>query len=55
MDFFSKLMSLWGELENYTKVPTSTCGAAEKMAKMLDDEKVHQFLMGLDDNSFYTI
>ena len=37
------------------KLPTCTCGVAKKMAKMVEDDKVHQFLMGLDDESFSTI
>ena len=55
VDFFSKLMSLWNELENYMKTPTCTCRAAEKMPKIVEDDKVLQFLMGLDDESFSTI
>ena len=55
MDFFSPLMSLWNELGNYTKVPSCTCGPAETMAKMLEQKKGHQFLMGLNDESFSTI
>ena len=27
----------------------------DNMAKMLEEDKVHQFLLGLDDESFYTI
>jgi len=48
-------MSLWNELDNYTKVPSCTCGVAETMAKILKQEKVHQFLMGLNDGPFSTI
>jgi len=55
VDFFSQLMSLWNELDNYTKALSCTCGAAKKMATMLEQEKVHQFLIGLNDESFSTI
>jgi len=55
VDFFSQLMSLSNELDDYTKVPSCTYGAVEMMAKMLEQEKVHQFLMGLNDESFSTI
>lgn len=55
VEFFSKLMSLWNELGNYVKIPTCTCDAAEKMAKMLEQDKVHRFLMGLDDDVYGNI
>lgn len=38
---FSQWMTLWNELENYTKLATCTYGAAKKMTKMLEEEKVH--------------
>jgi len=37
------------------KLTANTCGAGEKMAKMVEDNKIHQFLMGLDDESFSTV
>lgn len=37
------------------KVPTCTCGATEKIMKMLDEDKAHQFLMGLDDDLYSTV
>ena len=52
--FFSKLMSLWNELDNYIKIPSCTCGIARKVAKLIEYDKVHQFLIGLDDE-YYAI
>jgi len=52
VELFSKLMGLWNELDNYIKILTCLCGAAEKMLKMIKDDKVHQFLTGLDDESY---
>ena len=60
MDFYSKLMGMWSELENYAKVPQCTCGKCEckigsRITKMAQDEKTHQFFMGLNDEVFSTI
>ena len=50
-------MALWSELDNYTKVPHCTCGKCEckigeRIIKMVDEGTTHQFLMGLNDESF---
>ena len=55
VEFFSKLMSLWNELGNYDKIPTCTWDAAEEMSKMLEQDKVHQFLMGLNEDVYGNI
>lgn len=60
VEFYSKLMGMWSELENYAKMPHYTCGKCEcgvdnKIVKMIEEEKMHQFLMGLDEESFSTI
>ena len=55
VEFFNKLIGLWNELRNYTKDPPYTNGAVKKIVKMLEEDKVHQFLMGLDDESYSTI
>jgi len=52
VDFFSKLIGLWNELDGYIKIPACTCGAAAKIAKFLKEDEVHQFLIGLDDESY---
>ena len=48
-------MGLCIELGNYVKQPKCTCGAAERYAKMNEEDKVHQFLMGLDDDAYSNI
>jgi len=50
-----KLTGLWNELRNYNRVPPCKRGAAEKMLKMMEEDKIHQFLMGLDDNIYSII
>jgi len=54
-DFFNKLMGLWNELENYTKIPTCVSGAADKYVKMAEDDKAHKFLMDLDDDLYSNV
>lgn len=60
VEFFSKLMGLWSELDNYARFPQCRCGKCEceindKLMKMSEEEKTHQFLMGLDDDFYATI
>ncbi|XP_074305457.1 uncharacterized protein LOC141640647 [Silene latifolia] len=49
VEYYTKLKSIWDELANYSRVPQCTCGAAAALTKEREEEKVHQFLMGLDD------
>ncbi|KAJ1688075.1 hypothetical protein LUZ63_019465 [Rhynchospora breviuscula] len=58
--YYTRLKSMWDELSNYLKVPMCTCqGCTCNMAKDLlkerEDEKTHQFLMGLDDAVFKNV
>ncbi|RVW83463.1 hypothetical protein CK203_051726 [Vitis vinifera] len=46
---------MWDELNQYIKIPECTCGAAQAIMKSREDEKAHQFLMGLDDTTFGTV
>ena len=55
VEFLSKLMSLWNELSNYVRVPECKCGAADTILQLAEQDKVHQFLMGLDDEAFSTV
>ena len=54
VEFYSKLMGLWSELENEVRLPQCICGKCEcdigkKLTKTVEEEKAHQFLMGLND------
>ncbi|XP_074287537.1 uncharacterized protein LOC141612620 isoform X2 [Silene latifolia] len=55
IDYYTKLKTIWDELANYSKVHQCTCGAAESIRKEREDERVHQFLMGLDNNLYGNI
>lgn len=52
MDYFGRLVLKWEELLNYKPLPKCTCRASEKIVTEYEEEKVHTFLMGLDDARF---
>jgi len=59
-DFYSKLANIWNELINLVKVSTCSCsgcmcGASSKILAMCEEDKTHQFLLGLNDNSYSTL
>ncbi|KAK3007090.1 hypothetical protein RJ639_016141 [Escallonia herrerae] len=47
--YYGKLKGVWNELHNLRHIPVCTCGAGKKMQEMREEEKVFDFLMGLDD------
>ncbi|KAK3021988.1 hypothetical protein RJ639_045683 [Escallonia herrerae] len=47
--YYGKLKGVWNELHNLRPIPVYTCGAGKKMQEMREEEKVFNFLMGLDD------
>jgi hypothetical protein len=54
VNYYGKLKVLWDEMGNYQHIPTCTCEGCKcnikaKLEKQREEEKVHQFLMGLDD------
>ena len=52
MDYYGRLAKLWEELDMYKPLPPCSCSAAAIYEKERDEEKVHQFLMGLDEARF---
>ncbi|XP_019052199.1 PREDICTED: uncharacterized protein LOC109114304, partial [Nelumbo nucifera] len=55
-----KLKQIWEELANYEQIPTCVyagcnCNIAPKLEKRREEERVHQFLMGLDDSVYGTV
>ena len=51
---------MWSELNNYIKIPQCTRGKCEcdigsKVVKLMEEEHAHQFVMGLDDETYSTI
>ncbi|GKB05169.1 retrovirus-related pol polyprotein from transposon TNT 1-94 [Tanacetum coccineum] len=56
----TSLKMLWDELANYDQIPTCICSGCEcdltiKLQKKREEEKVHQFLMGLDVKAYGTL
>ena len=58
--FYSKSIGMWCEFEKYAKMPHCTFGKCEfgvgdKVVKVVDEDKIHQFLIGLNDDFFSAI
>lgn len=58
--YYGKLKTLWNELANYEQIPKCSCGGCKcditsQLEKQREEEKVHQFLMGLDDVNYSTV
>ena len=47
--YYTKLKGLWDELSAYSIIPLCSCGAGKEIWAERETEKVHQFLMGLND------
>nr|GEY48969.1 hypothetical protein [Tanacetum cinerariifolium] len=59
VSYYGRLKQIWDELENFDQVTTCTrgkckCDLEKNLAKKQEDEKVHTFLMGLDENVYGT-
>ena len=55
IEFFGRLSKLWEELDMYSPLPSCTCGAAPEIEKAREAEKMHHFVMGLDESRFVGI
>ncbi|PNX75889.1 hypothetical protein L195_g031833, partial [Trifolium pratense] len=58
--YYGKLKLLWDDLANYDQIPVCSCGRCKcdissKLEKRREEERVHQFLMGLDDAIYGTV
>ncbi|KAL3515853.1 hypothetical protein ACH5RR_022755 [Cinchona calisaya] len=52
--YYTKLMALWDELASYHEPPCCTCGGLKALVEREENERVMQFLMGLNE-SYATI
>ena len=52
MDYFGRLAKLWEELDTFKPLPACSCSAAARYEQERDEEKVHQFFMGLHESHF---
>jgi hypothetical protein len=48
--YFTKIKSIWDELDNYDPIPTCTCGGIRYVHEKHNRDHVFQFFMGLDDS-----
>ncbi|XP_076957927.1 uncharacterized protein LOC143633523 [Bidens hawaiensis] len=46
--YFAKMKSNWDELNAINTIPSCTCGAAHAFAKINEDQRLIQFLVGLN-------
>lgn len=53
--YYAKLKKIWDELIDYEQFPDCTCGMINEIIKQREEDKVHQFLIGLDDSIFGTV
>ncbi|KAH9678849.1 retrovirus-related pol polyprotein from transposon RE1 [Citrus sinensis] len=58
--YFGRLKILWDELSNYVQPPVCCCGnctcnLSTQWEKQREEERVHQFLMGLNDTIYETV
>lgn len=49
LTFFTKSKTLWDEYVILLEVPTCSCGAGAFLRKILQNQQIMQFLMGLND------
>lgn len=52
MEYYGRLAKMWEELDMYKPIPACSCSAAIEYEKEREEEKVHQFVMGLDEARF---
>ncbi|CAA7057513.1 unnamed protein product [Microthlaspi erraticum] len=57
IDYFGKLHMLWEDLSNYDPAPVCRCGKctcnlSAEFEKKREDDRIHHFLLGLDDNVY---
>jgi hypothetical protein len=58
--YFGKLKKLWEELANFEQMPMCKCGLCTcnlraALEKKCEEEKAHQFLIGLDEIVYGTL
>ncbi|XP_071918878.1 uncharacterized protein [Coffea arabica] len=60
VNHYGQLKTIWDELNNYDKTPLCSCGGCKcnlttELEKKREEERVHQFLMGLDEEHYGTV
>lgn len=57
LDYFGRLSKIWEEYQIYKPIKVCTCGLctcglSNEQAKEREEEKIHQFVLGLDESRF---
>ncbi|KAA3466824.1 retrovirus-related Pol polyprotein from transposon TNT 1-94 isoform X1 [Gossypium australe] len=57
VNYYGQLRTIWGELNNYDKIPLCSCGGCicnltTELENTREEEKVHLFLIGLDEEHY---
>ncbi|GKA18182.1 hypothetical protein Tco_0698019 [Tanacetum coccineum] len=57
MNYFGRLKKLWDELANYERLPVCKCSGCKcnitkELVKRQEEERVHQFVMGLEEKTY---
>ncbi|XP_057984651.1 uncharacterized protein LOC131169439 [Hevea brasiliensis] len=60
VSYFGRLKTLWDEINNYDQIPVCICAGCRcnltiKLERKREEERVHQFLMGLDEEGYGTV
>ncbi|KZV52705.1 hypothetical protein F511_23168 [Dorcoceras hygrometricum] len=60
VNYYGKLKMIWEELGNYEQNPVCKCGSCKcnisaELDKKREEERLHQFLIGLDDSIYGTV
>ena len=50
--YYGELQSLWEELASAVKLPSRKCSTASEYKVLLENEKLHQYLLGLDSKKY---
>ena len=48
--YFTKIKRIWDELKSIHEIPNCTCGTATQMNKFIEEQRLIQLLMGLNDS-----
>jgi len=60
VDYYGKLKQIWDELDNFDQLLACKCGKCEcklgaALEKKHEEDKVHSFLVGLDEMMYGTV
>ncbi|KAJ1380798.1 Gag-polypeptide of LTR copia-type [Sesbania bispinosa] len=54
-DFYTKFKSLLDELGDFQPLPECTCGASKELAQREEEQHIHLFLGGIDNDRYHNV